>query len=137
MNMKKINPLYIILLLVVILVVVMFNLMHVKDKLHEAQNSFDRTKAMVHKIVDLQQNWDNTKNTKNSVRRILKSSVLRKAGIVQKNKRGLITLQGRSMDSKSASYLISRLLNESFTIKSMKIRRLSKERASLDVEIKL
>lgn len=135
--MKKINPFYIIILLIVILVVVMFNLMHVKDELHEAQNSFDKTKAMVHEIVDLRQSWDNKKYTKNSIRRILKSSVLRNAGIVQKDRRGVIVLHGGSMNSKSASYLITRLLNESFTIKSMKIRRLSKERASLDVEIKL
>ena len=135
--MKKINPFYIILLLIVILVVVMFNLMHVKDELHEAQDSYDKTKAMVHRIVDLQQSWDNKKNTKNSIRRILRSSVLRNARIVQKDKRGVIVLHGSSMDSKSASYLIGRLLNASFTIKSMKIRRLNKERASLDVEIKL
>jgi competence protein ComGC len=135
--MKKINPFYIIILLIVILVVVMFNLMHVKNELHEAHNSFDKTKAMVHKIVDLQQNWDNKKSTKNSIRRILRSSVLRNAGVIQKDRRGVITLHASSMNSKSVSYLISRLLNETFTIKSMKIRRLNKERASLDVEIKL
>ena len=135
--MKNINPFYIILLLLVILIVVLFNLMHVKDTLHEAQNSFDKTKMMVHNIVDLEKNWDNKKRTKDSLRRILKSSFLRKAGIIKKDKRGLIELNGRSMDSKSASYLISRLFNEPFTITSMKIHRLSKERASLYVEIKL
>ncbi len=135
--MKNINPLYIILLLVVMLIVILFNLMHVKDELHEAQNSFDKTKTMVHKIVDLQKNWDNAKNTKNSIRRILKSSLLRNAGVIQRDKRGMITLHASALDSKSASYLINRLLNEPFTIKTMKIRRLNKERASIDVEIKL
>ena len=135
--MKQINPLYIILLLLMILAVVLFNLVHVKDELHEAQNHFDKTKAMVHDIVDLQQTWDNKKQTKNSIRRILKSSVLRKAGVIQKEKRGAITLHADSLNSKTASYLLSRLMNEPFVIKSMKIRRLSKEQASLDVEIAL
>ena len=135
--MKNINPLYIILLLVVILIVVLFNLMQVKNTLHEAQNSFDRTKTMVHNIVDLQQSWDNSKRTKDMIRRILRSSSLRKAQITQKSKRGLIEIYAGSIDSSSASYLISRLLNEPFTISSMKIRRLSKERASIYVEIKL
>ncbi len=135
--MKNINPLYIILLLIVILLVVLFNLMQVKNTLHEAQNSFDKTKTMVHNIVDLQKSWDNTKRTKESIRRILRSSSLRKAQVTQKNKRGLIEIYAGSIDSSSASYLISRLLNEPFTISSMKIRRLNKERASIYVEIKL
>jgi len=135
--MKNINPLYIILLLVVVLIVVLFNLMQAKNTLHEAQNSFDKTKSMVHNIVDLQKSWDNKKRTKGSIRRILKSSSLRKAQITQKSKRGLIELYGGSVDSRSASYLISRLLNEPFTITTMKIRRLSKKRVSLYVEIKL
>ncbi len=135
--MKNINPLYIVLLLIMILIVVLFNLIQVKNTLHEAQNSFDKTKTMVHNIVDLQQSWDNGKRTKDTIRRILRSSSLRKAQITQKNKRGLIEIYAGSIDSSSASYLISRLLNEAFTINSMKIRRLSKERASIYVEIKL
>jgi len=135
--MKQINPLYIILLLAVILFVVLFKLMQTKTELHEAHNSFYKSKEMVHNIVDLRQSWDNEKNTKNSLARILKSSQLRNAGIVQSAKRDRIELHGSSLDAKSASYLINRLFNEAFVIKSMKIRRISKERASLDVEIKL
>lgn len=135
--MRQINPLYIILLIVVILFVVLFKLMQTKIELHEAHNSFSRDKEMVHNIVDLRQSWDNPKSTKNTLTRILKSSQLRNAGIVKSIKRDQIELRGRSMDAKSASYLINRLLNDPFVIKSMKIRRLSKERASLDVEIRL
>jgi hypothetical protein len=135
--MKQINPLYIILLLVVILFVVLFKLMQTKSELHEAHNSFYKNKEMVHDIVDLRQSWDNQKGTKNTLTRILKSSQLRNAGVVQRVKRDRIELHGSAMDSKSASYLINRLLNEPFSIRSMKIRRLSKERARLDVEIRL
>lgn len=135
--MKQINPLYIILLLVVILFVVLFKLMQTKTELHEAHNSFYKNKEMVHAIVDLRQSWDNHKGTKNTLTRILKSSQLRNAGVVQRVKRDQIELHGSAMDAKSASYLINRLLNEPFVIKSMKIRRLGKERASLDVEIRL
>lgn len=135
--MKQINPLYIILLLVVILFVVLFKLMQTKTELHEAHNSFYKNKEMVHDIVDLRQSWDNPKNTRNALTRILKSSQLRNAGVAQKVKRDQIELHSSSMDSKSASYLINRLLNEPFVIKSMKIRRINKEQASLDVEIRL
>jgi len=135
--MKQINPLYIILLLVVILFVVLFKLMQTKSELHEVHNSFYKNKEMVHEIVDIRQSWGNEKNTKNSLARILKSSLLRNAGIVQRTKRDRIELHGSSLDAKSASYLINRLFNEPFVIRSMKIRRLSKERASLDVEIRL
>lgn len=135
--MKQINPLYIILLLVVILFVVLFKLIQTKTELHEAHNSFYKNNEIVHNILDLRQSWDNQKTTKNTLTRILKSSQLRNTGIVQRVKRDQIELHASSMDSKSASYLINRLLNEPFLIRSMKIRRLSKERASLDVEIRL
>ena len=135
--MRQINPLYVILLIVVVLFVVLFKLMQTKTELHEAHNSFSRDKEMVHDIVDLRQSWNNPKSTKNTLTRILKSSQLRNAGIVKSVKRDQIELHGRSMDAKSASYLINRLLNDPFVIKSMKVRRLSKERASLDVEIRL
>lgn len=135
--MRQINPLYIILLLVVILFVVLFKLMQTKTELHEAHNSFYKDKEMVHAIVDLRQSWENEKGTKNTLTRILKSSQLRSAGIIQRIKRDQIELHAGSMDAKSASYLINRLLNEAFVIKSLKIRRLNKERASLDAEIRL
>ena len=135
--MKQINPIYIIVLLIMTLAVVLFNLVHVKNKLHEAQNHFDQTKSMVHDIVDIQQNWDNKKQTKNSIRRILRSSILRKTNIVQQEKRGTIILHAGSLNSTTASYLLSRIMNEPFVIKSMKIRRLNKEYASIDMEIAL
>lgn len=135
--MRQINPLYIILLLFVLLFFVLFQLIHTKAVLHEAQSNFDKTKEMVHNVIDLRQNWDNEKRTENALGRILKSSLLSRADIIRKDKRGIIELRSSTMDSKSASYLISRLLNESFVIKSMKIRRLNKEQVAFDAEIKL
>jgi len=135
--MRQTNPLYITLLLFVVLFFVLFKLMDTKAALHEAQNSFHKTKEMVHSLVELRENWDNQKLTKNSLGRILKSSLLSRAGIIRKDKRGVIELHSSSMDSSSASYLTSRILNETFVIKSIKIRRLSKERVSFYAEIKL
>ncbi len=135
--MRETNPLYIILLLVVVLFFVLFKLMHTKTALHEAESNFHQTKEMVHKLVELRQSWDSKKRTRNALRRILKSSLLKNAQIVRRDKRGIVELHSDSMNSKSASYLISRLLNEPFSIQSMKIRRLSKEQASFNVEIRL
>ena len=135
--MRQINPLYIILLLFVILFFILFKLMSAKTALHEAENHFQKTKEMVHKVVELRQNWDSQKRTKNSLGRILKSSLLSHAGIVRRDKRSLIELHSSSMDSSSAGYLVSRLLNETFVLKSIKIRRLNKEHVSFYAEIKL
>lgn len=135
--MRQINPLYIVLLLCVVLFFVLFKLMQTKTQLHEVQSSFHKTKEMVHSIVELRDNWDNQKRTKNAISRILKSSMLSDTQILQKEKRGMIELHAYSMDAKSAGYLISRLLNETFLIKTMQIRRLSKDQLSLDVEIRL
>ncbi len=135
--MRQINPIYIVLLLFVLLFFVLFQLILTKTTLHERQNDFQKTKEMVHNIVGLRDNWDNEKRTKNSLSRILRSSMLQGSDIIRRDKRGLIELRSDAMDSKSASYLISRLLNEPFTIKSMKILRLDKEQASFYAEIRL
>ncbi len=135
--MKQINPLYIVLLLTVLLAFVLLGLLDAKSALHETQNRFDATKGMVHDLVDLRRNWDDKQRTRNSVKRILKASALRKSEVVYKEKRGMISLKGESMDSSSASYLLNRLMNEPFTINSLQIRRLNKERASMYVEIAL
>lgn len=111
--------------------------MSAKTALHEAENHFQKTKEMVHKVVELRQNWDSQKRTKNSLGRILKSSLLSHAGIVRRDKRSLIELHSSSIDSSSAGYLVSRLLNETFVLKSIKIRRLNKEHVSFYAEIKL
>jgi len=134
---QEINPIYIILLLIVVLIFVLFKLMYAKAELHEEQNNFHKTKEMVHHIVELQQNWDSPKRTKNALTRILKSSLLRNSGIIRKDKRGAVELHCSSINAKSASYLISRLLNEPFTLNTMTIKRLNKEEASFSVEIKL
>ena len=135
--MKQINPLYLILLLTVVLFIVLFKQMDAKKRLHETQNSFQKTKTVLSTIVDLNHSWGNKKRTADTLGIILKSSSLRNAKIVRKDKRGIVELHSASIDSKSASYLINRLLNETFTLKSMKIQRLSSQRASLDVEIAL
>jgi hypothetical protein len=111
--------------------------MYAKTALHEAKRNYQETKDMVHNIVEFRESWENDKRTKSALGRILKSSLLRSAEIVRKDKRGTIELHSPSLNSKSASYLIGRLLNEPFTIKTMKARRLNKETVSLDVEIKL
>jgi len=111
--------------------------MHTKTALHEAQDNFHKTKEMVHHVVQLRQNWDNQKHTKNTLSRILKSSSLAHTEVTRRDKRGIIQLHSSSMDLKSASYLSSRLLNETFVIESMKIRRLNKEHVSFDAEIRI
>ena len=135
--MRQINPLYIILLLVVVLSFVLFKLMYAKAALHEIQSQYQDTKDMVHNIVEFRGNWEDSKRRKSTLGRILKSSMLKNEKVIKKEKRGVVQIHAPSLNSKAASYLSNRLLNEPFVIKTMKIQRLNREKVSLDVEISL
>ena len=135
--MKQLNPLYTIFLLVALLFFVLFKLMNAKAALLSEQNSWYETQETLTSLVDYRQTWGNQKRTSDKLTSILKSPLLYDAKIIRDETQGMIELHSYSLDSKAANYLINRLLNETFTIRSIKILRLGSDRASLHVEIKL
>lgn len=135
--MRQINPLYLALLLVAALLLVIFKLDAAQEGQLQAKEELRKTTAMAEEIVALKRSWGDTNKMKSSLDRLLRASQLRSAKIKRTKKQGLITLESKAIKANAANYLLNKLLNGAYTIKTMKIKRLDRETASLYVEISL
>lgn len=135
--MKQINPLYVMALLVLILLFVIVRLTSATSAQNEAIASLEKTEKMAKRITTLKRTWEKPTATKKAIARLMKSSVLRGAAVKQKHSKGGLSLKATALNRHQMEYLIGKLFNGSFTIKSYEIKRLSEEKASLNMEISL
>lgn len=135
--MKQINPMYIALLLVVILGMVIFKLGQAKEAQNQVRTELQTTEGMAERIVALREQWDDPARRMAELDRLLRSPALREAAIVQKKGKNSIVLDAQSINRRSAEYLINKLLNDSYAIKSMTLKRLDATEASMHLEVGL
>ena len=131
--MNRINPLYILILLVMLLVFFSIKLMHAKDELSSAQKNYEKTLALVSELTSLKNIYENKKANKASLERILLGT---SADLDEQIKKKSILLQAQAIDYTNINRLVSKLLNSSFEIKTMEIKKQSDEKAKLAMEIK-
>ena len=134
--MNRINPLYVGLFLVLFVVFLVFRLGSIKGDLVEAKEEYAKTSKLAVNLSALKSTYADRKKLTNSLRRILALSAVRQANIIKYEKKSNVKLSSQSMDKKALNVLMGKLLNTSFNITSMKIKRLSKERVSFKMEIK-
>jgi len=134
--MNRINPLQIGALLIIILAFFIFKLGEAKNELHDANRLYKETLAISKELVGLREVYGDKNSIRKSINRILHQSSLRSAHIVKKvTSRGL-KISSQSMDRRALNSLMGRVLNGSYNITFLKIKRLSDKSASLNIEIK-
>jgi hypothetical protein len=134
---KQINPLYLALFLVATLGFVVFKLNSAQEAQRQARDDLSKTATMAEEIVALKRGWDDSKRTRSSLERLLRASQLQSAAIKQTKKQGLVVLESKAIKADAANYLLNKLLNGAYTLKTMKVRRLDGETASLYLEVSL
>ncbi len=134
--MNRINPLHIGILLIVILLFSFVSLGNSKAQLKEAENEYKLTEQIATKVTGLKAVYGDKKGIKKSLKRVLNLSSLRASKIEQKMKKSGVTLSSQSMDKKALNSLMGKLLNGSYNITMLKIKKLSPEKVSFDMEIK-
>ena len=135
--MKQINPLYIALLLLVALAAVTLKLMEAHTTQKEALSALQKTEVTAKRIVALQKEWERGKESASALERLLRSAPLRETEFVTERKRNRIMITAKSIDKKAADYLLNKLLNNTYVITALEIRRLDAQRASLQMEVAL
>jgi len=135
--MRQINPLYISLLLVLVLMIVFIRLNSAKEEYNEAKNELKKTEMMGKRIVALKRNWGEDASKEAALSRVLKASILQEAAIKKKREGKMLTITSEKAGAKAVEFLLNKLLNGTFAVKSLKIRALSDEFASVRVEILL
>jgi hypothetical protein len=134
--MNRINPLYVGVLLSFVIIFLLFKLSGAKSDFQEAKEAYTKTSKIAINLSGLKGTYANKKKLQASLRRILALSAIRQANISKDEKKSSVKLSSQSMDKKALNVLMGKLLNGSYNITSMKIKRLSKERVSFKMEIK-
>ena len=135
--MRQVNPLYIALMLIAVLAVVGFRLDGAKQTQLQAKADLEKTQVMAKRIDALKKSWDKGKMVRKELDRLLKSSPLRNAGIESKEQRGSVSITAKKIDAKAAEYLLNKLLNGTYVIKTLSVKRLDAETGALHVEVAL
>lgn len=134
--MKAINPLYLGLLLVVILLMSIFSLNSAKSDLIESKQSYSETLKVVTEIDGLKKAYINKALMQKSLQKILIQKSLKNSNISAKYKKHSVMMQSDKMDKKTLNFLFSKILNSTYNVTSLKIKKLSEDKASFEMEIK-
>ena len=134
--MNQINPLHIGALLLALLAFLVFELSGVKTELHEVKKEFQKSEKLAVDLSSLKGVYANKAKTKKSLQRILSQSSLRSAGLDVKYKKDFVKINAKSISAKTLNSLMGKILNGSYRVAALKIKRLSETKASLDMEIK-
>ena len=133
--MNQINPLHIGALLVVVLLYLFYTLSTTKDSLAEEKLLYMQSEKLALELHSLKESYADAKKTQSSLERIFSQRILKPAALeIQKEKKSL-KVSSKSMDLKSLNALMSKLLNGTYNIKAMQIKKLSDTKASFEMEI--
>ena len=134
--MNRVNPLHIGVLLCVVFIFVVFNLSKAKSELDEVKNSYRDTMKVATKLQALNEIYSDKQSVEKSLNRLLKQSSIKSAKIQKKIGTSSIVLVSKSINKTALTSLMAKVLNGSYNIVSLKIKRLSNKNASLEIEIK-
>jgi len=133
--MNQINPLQIGALLAVVIAFLFFKLHGVKAELVEATASYKMSEKLAVEVSSLKSVYANKKKTKNAINRILAQGSLRESSLDVKRNKKSIKIGSKSIETKALNSLMGKILNGSYNVTTLKIKRLSETKASLDMEI--
>lgn len=130
--MSRINPLYVILLLVMLLGFFWFKISGAKAQLNTAQEEYKETLSMANELSALKNIYGNSAKSKAELQRILSSADIK---LERKDKKSSTAISAASLDYTSLNFLMGKILNNSFNITALEIKRINEDSAKLYMEI--
>jgi phosphoketolase len=134
--MNKINPLHIGALLVVLLAFLFFTLSQTREELVQEKALFAESEKLAVELSSLKDVYANKKRMQKSLERLLAQSSLKSADLNMKKDKKSIKISSKSIDTKALNSLMGKILNASYNVTTLKIKKLSETKASLELEIK-
>ena len=134
--MNRINPIYVLVLLFVVLLMLMYKLDTTKEQVKDTLVKYKSTETLAVKLSSLKEVYADKVNTKKSLQKILRHSSLKSISLQTKFKKSSLLITAKSIDKNSLNLLVSKLVNNSFIINKMKVRKISETSAELSMEIK-
>jgi len=133
--MSQVNPLHIGALLVAFLAFLFFTLSGVKAEFNEEKALYQESEKLALELRGLKDVYADKKKTEKSLERLLAQSSLKSASLVIKKEKKSIKIDSKSIDTKALNSLMGKILNGSYNIKELQIKKLSDTKASLEMEI--
>lgn len=134
--MSRVNPLHILLLSFVFLIFSFVQFHTVSQKIEDMQSELKKKRLVATELVALQKVYGNKVKVKRSLEKILRHSLIRKAKIEKDYSKNGVVLKADSVDLRVLNAFMGKILNNSFHITKLKIKKLSEKRATFEVGIK-
>ena len=134
--MNQVNPLHVGALFVALLAFLFFTLSGAKSELVQAKESYIQSEELALKLSGLKDTYADTKGTKKALQRVLAQPSLKSANLEVKHAKTLVKIATKSIDTTALNSLMGKILNGSYNVTRMKIKKLSETKASLEMEIK-
>jgi hypothetical protein len=133
--MKRINPLHIGILLIVLLAFFTLKLATLKEELQSQKKAYSQRIQISKELQGFKTVYADKTQAKKSLNRVLHQQILRSTNIEKKLTTKGIVLSSKSLRLRELNFFMSKILNGSYRITLLKIKRISKEKASLRLEI--
>jgi len=133
--MNQVNPLHIGGLLLTISIYLCFQLGAVKEGLREAKQEYATSEALAVDLSALKNVYANKKKVQSSLEHILRQPSLREAHLSVNRGDKFIKITSKEMSTRTLNIFMNKILNTSYNITAMKIKKLSERKASLKMEI--
>lgn len=134
--MNRVNPFYVGALLVVLLIMSLYLLDSAKESLVESKKSFKETQKIANEIKGLKDTYANEAVIKKNIVRLLAHNSFKAAKIKADYKNSGVKISSNNMDKKALDLLMGKILNSSYDIRRLQIKRLSENVAQLEMEIR-
>ncbi len=134
--MNRINPIHIAILLIVVLGFFVMKLSSAKDELSQTKELYQETLQLSTGLKGLKQTYSDKNGAKKSLNKILKHVSLKSADIKKKVTKSSMIISSESLSKNNLNLLMGKLLNGPYNINSVKIKKLSSNKASFKMEIK-
>jgi len=135
--MNHVNPLHIGGLLGVIILFLFFQLSGAKSELKEAKSEYKKSEKIAVDLSSLKTVYADKKKSKKALERILSLSSVKQAKLTIKRDKKSIKIASKSVETKFLNSFMGKILNGSYKITYLKIKKLSETKASLSLEIQL
>lgn len=133
--MNRINPLFIIALLFIIFVFSLLQVNTVKEEFLESKALYAQTLELSSKLESLGAIYSDKKTVKKSLSRILRQRTLGSANIKQTVSSSKILLSSSKMDKIALNSLMSKIVNGSYNLTSLEIKKLKDGYVSFKMSI--
>lgn len=133
--MKRLNPFYLLALFSVLFLLSLWTLFHAKKEQETLRASLESVQKLAYELHALQNIYANKQEQQKRVDILLKSPQLKDSGVVKEQKKSSWHLSSASMTQKELEFLLGKVFNANFTIKSLQIKRIESQKARLDLEL--